>query len=200
MRRIAPTPRRATRATHLRLVTVRERMNIAALDATEVPQLAEIYRRFAPYVAAIGVRILGRDGDDVDDLVQDVFVEATRGIGGLSSPDALKAWLARIAVRTAMRRKRRELLLRTLHLAIDDVADCASLASPEATPEQRAFVARVCRALDKLPANDRTAWVMRYVQGETLEEAAALCACSLSTYQRRLRRASELLDKRVLHA
>jgi DNA-directed RNA polymerase specialized sigma24 family protein len=40
---------------------------------------------------------------------------------------------------------------------------------------------------------------MRYVQGETLEQAAELCACSLSTYQRRLRRASELLDKRIPH-
>lgn len=156
--------------------------------------LEEAYRRFAPYVATIGGRILGRD-DDTDDLVQDVFVEATRGIAQLSSPDAIKAWLARIAIRTSVRRLRRKRLLRAVHLPLDDAQDSESVASSEATPEERALIARMYRALDQLAARDRDAWVMRHVRGETLEQAAMLCACSLSTYQRRLRRASEQLDR-----
>jgi RNA polymerase sigma-70 factor (ECF subfamily) len=167
--------------------------------ATMPLSLEEAYRRFAPYVAAIGMRIVGR-GDELDDLVQDVFVEATRGIASLTSPEALKAWLARITVRTSMRRLRRGRLFRALHLQLDDTRDYESLASPDATPEQRALVARVYQALDQLSAKDRTAWVLRHVQGETLEQAAELCSCSLSTYQRRLRRASAQLDKELPHA
>src|SRR5690349_8645681 len=37
--------------------------------------LDELYRRYAPYVAVIATRILGRD-DELDDLVQDVFLGA----------------------------------------------------------------------------------------------------------------------------
>jgi RNA polymerase sigma-70 factor, ECF subfamily len=194
------TPR-AMSAAQLRVVSAD---NLTPRDAGDTEllhaplSLEEAYRRFAPYVAAIGMRILGR-GDDLDDLVQDVFVEATRGIAGLSAPEAIKAWLARITVRTSVRRLRRARLFRAVHLQLEDAQDYESLASPDATPEQRALVARVYRTLDQLAANDRAAWVMRYVQGETLEQAAELCACSLSTYQRRLRRASELLDKSLPH-
>ena len=41
--------------------------------------LGEIYRRYAPYVAAVVLRLSGRS-TELDDLVQDVFLEATRGI------------------------------------------------------------------------------------------------------------------------
>lgn len=160
--------------------------------------LDEAYRRFAPYVAAIGTRILGRS-HDLDDLVQDVFVEATRGIATLSQPEAIKAWLARITVRTSVRRLRRGRLFRALHLQLDEERDYASLAAPDATPEQRALITRVYTALERLSAQDRAAWVLRHVQGETLEQAAELCECSLSTYQRRLRRASERLEQELPH-
>jgi len=161
--------------------------------------LEEAYRRFAPYVAAIGMRIVGRS-EELDDLVQDVFVEATRGIASLAAPEAIKGWLARITVRTAVRRLRRGRLFRALHLQLDDTRDYESLASADATPEQRALIARIYTALDRLSAKDRVAWVLRHVQGETLEQAAELCACSLSTYQRRLRRATAQLDKELPHA
>lgn len=196
------TSPRAMSAAHLRVVGADDLAPRDTADPEFLPaplSLEEAYRRFAPYVAAIGMRILGRS-DDLDDLVQDVFVEATRGIAGLSAPEAIKAWLARITVRTSVRRLRRARLFRAIHLQLEDAQDYESLASPDATPEQRALIARVYRTLDQLAANDRAAWVMRYVQGETLEQAAELCACSLSTYQRRLRRASELLDKRLPHA
>lgn len=166
--------------------------------AAEVTSLDDAYRRFAPYVAAIAVRILGRS-DELDDLVQDVFVEATRGISSLTDPRAIKGWLARIAVRVSVRKLRRRRLLRALFLSIDDGVDYEALAAPGATPEQRAMVARVYRALDALPAADRVAWVLRHVHGATLDEAASLCACSLSTFQRRLGRASAHLDLELPH-
>ena len=68
-------------------------------------ELTELFRRYAPYVSTIGLRLLGRD-DELDDLVQDVFIEAQRGLHGLRAPDAIKGWLARITVRRATRRLR----------------------------------------------------------------------------------------------
>ena len=61
---------------------------------------------------------------------------------------------------------------------------------PKATPEERAQIVRAYQLLEKLPADERIAWVLRYLEGETLEETARLCGCSLSTVQRRLRAAA----------
>lgn len=194
MRPPEPTPTRPHK-TPLRVVTARPAVEAepAAYDARD---LNAVYRRFAPYVAAVGVRILGRS-DELDDLVQDVFIAAARGIAQLSEPEAVKAWLARIAVRSAVRRLRQRRLLRALHLSSDAPLDADALVAPDASPEQRALVAHVYRALEGLAAADRAAWVLRYVEGETLEQAAELCGCSLSTYQRRLRRATDHLEKEL---
>ena len=72
-------------------------------------ELGDLFKRYASYVATIGIRLLGRD-DELDDLVQEVFIEAYRGYHQLRSPDAVKAWLARITVRRAVRRLRRRRL------------------------------------------------------------------------------------------
>jgi RNA polymerase sigma-70 factor (ECF subfamily) len=159
----------------------------SALDASA------LYRRYAPYVAAIGIRILGRD-DELDDLVQDAFMGALRGLRDVRDPAAIKGWLARITVRLAVRRLRQRRLRRLLHLD-QDVADYDSLAAPGATAEERILIARVYRILDGLAAGDRAVWVLRYVEGEKLERIVDLCGCSLSTAQRRLRRAQAAVDR-----
>jgi DNA-directed RNA polymerase specialized sigma24 family protein len=46
---------------------------------TRPPGLDDLFQLYAPYVATIGFRLLGRD-HELDDLVQDVFIEAHRGL------------------------------------------------------------------------------------------------------------------------
>jgi RNA polymerase sigma-70 factor (ECF subfamily) len=191
-----PSSSQRARKAHLRMVPASSASVETGTPSGGPLSLDEAYRRYAPYVAAIALRILGRSAD-LDDLVQDVFLEATRGIASLADPHAIKGWLARIAVRASVRKLRRRRFLHALQLIPRQPLDYESLASPDANPEQRALVARVYEALDALSAADRAAWVLRHVQGETLEEAAELCACSLSTYQRRLRRASAHIDKEL---
>ena len=156
-----------------------------------------LYLRYAPYVASIASRILGRDGD-LDDLVQDVFVNALRGLRGLREPLAVKGWLAKITVRLSMRRLRARSLRRALHLE-RDVQDYDVPCDDDASAEQRALVIKVYRALDRLPAAERVAWVLRHVQGEPLHRLPELCACSLSTAQRRLARAQAALELELGH-
>lgn len=193
MSRPKPLASRSSSTNHLRMIASAGPSSARAdAQPTVALDLGEAYRRFAPYVAAIAIRIVGRN-EDLDDLVQDVFVDAARGIASLCQPEAIKGWLAKITVRKAVRRLRRRRLLRALFLQDDEPTDYDSLVAPDASPEQRALVARIYRALDALSAEDRVAWVLRHVQGETLEEAARVCDCSLSTYQRRLRRATAQL-------
>lgn len=154
----------------------------------------EVFRRYSPYVARIAARLLGNDGE-VDDLVQDVFLEAHRGLPTLREPGALGGWLSRICVRRATRRLRRRRLLSWLSL--ESVSERELPLSAGVTAEERAEAARLYRALDRLPAEERVAWLLRHVEGETLEDMVALCGCSKSTVQRRLGRAEAQLSREV---
>lgn len=173
---ISPTPEPARRA--------------PGAAAAAPPQLAELFRRYAPYVATIGFKLLGSDGE-LDDLVQDVFIEAHRGLHQLRSGDAAKGWLARITVRRAVRRLRRRRL--RAFFSLDSVAEDAALIDGAASPEEQAHVASIYRLLETLPVAHRIAWVLRHMEGETLDSIALLCGCSKTTVQRRVRAAQQAL-------
>lgn len=155
----------------------------------------QVFRRYSPYVARVALRLLGNDSE-VDDLVQDVFLEAHRGLAGLREAGALGAWLARICVRRATRRLRRRRLLALLSL--DTVTERELPVDLAASPEERAEVARLYRKLDRLPVAERVAWLLRHVEGESLDDMVALCGCSKSTVQRRLRSAEARLQQEVM--
>ena len=160
--------------------------------------LDALYRRFAPYVAAVGVRLLGRDGE-IDDLVQDVFLNAMRGLAQLRDAHAVKGWLARVTVRLSVRRLRKRRVLAALHLD-DRAGDYEQLAGPDTSAEQKALLARVYGALDRLPAQTRVIWILRHVLEEPLHSIGPLSGCSQSTVQRRLREAESALAKELDHA
>lgn len=142
----------------------------------------EFYRRFAPYVARIGYRLLGRD-DEVDDLIQDVFVVAFKQREQLRDPKAVKGWLATITVRTARRKLRMRKLKGMVGL---DSPQALSLAQPGVSPEDEALLSRIYRLLDNVSVDQRLAWTLRFVEGERLEAVADRCGCSLATAKRRI--------------
>lgn len=189
----------SARSVHLRLVTSASgaREPHESGPAPDPSDFDALYRRYAPYVAAIAARILGRE-PELDDLVQDAFLNALRGLQGLREPAAIKGWLAKITVRLATRRLR-QLKLRRALLLSRDVADDESIYAPGASSEQRVLIAKVYKVLDGLPAAERVAWVLRHVQGEPLQRIPELCDCSLSTAQRRLARAQAVLERELAH-
>jgi RNA polymerase sigma-70 factor (ECF subfamily) len=166
-------------------------------EADSAPSHAQLdtavaYRRYAPYVAKIGMRILGRR-DEIDDFVQDVFLSVHRNLASLREPGAIKSWLAKLAVHEATRRLRRQRLRRWFGL--DAMPDYVDIADAVASPEQRTLLTHVFRLLDALPPEDRVAWALRYIEGETMVRVAALCDCSLSTAKRRVANAELALER-----
>jgi len=162
------------------------------VEAPTPPDLDALLARFAPYVASIGKRLLGRE-DEVDDLVQEVFLTALKGIHGLRDPDAAKSWLATVAVRNAHRRLRRRRVLQWLGLADEVSPD--DLVDETVSPERRAKLVRLYALLDRLPPDQRVAWILRHVEGERLDAVARLCGCSLATAKRRITAAHDFIER-----
>jgi RNA polymerase sigma-70 factor (ECF subfamily) len=154
-------------------------------------ELGDLFRRYASYVATIGIRLLGRD-DELDDLVQEVFIEAYRGLHQLRSADAAKAWLARITVRRATRRLRRRRL--RAFFSLESLPSGANLVDDGATPEEKADIVSSYRMIERIPVRQRVVWMLKHVEGETLDAIAEICRCSKTTVQRRLRAAEHALQ------
>jgi len=153
--------------------------------------LDEIYRRYCRYVAAVILRLRGRP-DDLDDLIQDVFVEAARGIERLRDPEAIKGWLATIAVRLVRRRLRMQRLKR--FLGLDRGGDGARAVDGAASPADKLLLVEVYGILDRLPVDDRVAFTLHHIEGETLGAVARLSGCSLATTKRRIARAQAVIE------
>jgi RNA polymerase sigma-70 factor (ECF subfamily) len=175
----------------LRVVTDAPAADASSSSAPLPESDAELFERFAPYVARIGLRLLGRESD-VDDLIQDVFIAAMRQRHQVRAPEAFRSWLAIIAVRTA-RRYLRKRKLRAL-VGIDTLSPTLELRDNGMSPERRALLTRVYQVLEKIPVDQRIAWTLRYVEGEKLEEVAERCGCSLATAKRRIAAAHGRLE------
>ncbi len=157
-----------------------------------------LYRRYVKVVWSTALHMMGNRAD-AQDVVQDTFVEAFRDVAALRAHAALKPWLLRISVHQAHRRFRRRRLLRRLGLdrSIDD-APLDALLSPEASPELQSELRGVERALAGAGTDERFAWVLRHVEGHSLEEVAAASGCSLATAKRRLARAQTLIQAALM--
>jgi RNA polymerase sigma-70 factor, ECF subfamily len=159
--------------------------------------LDELYARYAPYVAAIAMRILGREGE-VHDLVQDVFTTAVRRLRRREQHAEIRSWLAKVTVHRSLHQLRMRAFWAIFDLA--EAPNYERIPDPRADPEEKRMIAEVYRALDRLPNRLRVPWVLRYVEGESLQDVAKLCGCSLATAKRRILAAhtkiSSQLDER----
>jgi RNA polymerase sigma-70 factor, ECF subfamily len=162
--------------------------------ATTAQSLEDVYRLYCRYVAAVCFRISGRRAE-LEDLTQEVFAEAAASFDALREPEAVRGWLATIAVRVTRKRLFRLRLYTWVGLA--PAVDYEEIADPSASPYDRALIATVYRALDPLAPDDRIAFVLHHVEGETLESVARLTKCSVTTAKRRIFRARTALERRL---
>ena len=165
---------------------------VVAARAGEAWAQEALFRRYSRMVNGLAFRILGRDAD-VDDLVQDSFLEALRSLDRLDNPQAFASWLGSIVVRTAGKRLRRRSLLNRLGLRRAAPIDADTVFSRDAPPDVRAELRRIYGVLDELHHEARLALVLHRVEGMSLPEAAESMGVSLSTVKRRIQSAERVL-------
>jgi RNA polymerase sigma-70 factor, ECF subfamily len=181
----------------------RDSGSVAALDPADEAELVErcraderaahdeFYHRFRRQVAGNLYRVLG-DRGDLDDLVQEVFVIAFRGLARFRGDARLSTWLYRICVNVALgrirTRKRRPQAVGASDL--DTVAADPSLVerpeTPEKSLERHRERERVYRALERLPPKKRIVLYLHEIEGLDLKEIAYLVESNPVTVRTRL--------------
>jgi RNA polymerase sigma-70 factor (ECF subfamily) len=157
-----------------------EQLLVLRCQAGNRVAFAEIVARYQSRLRYFLLKLLG-DKHCADDLLQDVWLEALRGLPRLAEPRALAAWLYRIAHDRAMQvlRKRRLLTqpLETVEIATE----------PE---DESAFsdwdAGRVHAALDLLAPQHREVLVLRFMEEMSYEQIAQVVGCQVGTVKSRL--------------
>jgi RNA polymerase sigma-70 factor (ECF subfamily) len=164
-----------------------------APEAAFPGDVGELFNSYRAYVAKIGRRILG-PSNEVEDLIQDVFLATVRDIHKLKDPERLAAWLGTITTRMAKRRRYKNSIRPTP--GPDDPEQLFERTSQDGpSPESTADLAGNVQRVLNLPDELKTPWLLKHVEGHSLEDVAQQCDCSLSTVQRRIQTATGRLHK-----
>jgi len=152
------------------------------------PAFAQLVAQHPDQVTALVWRLLGWHADEVQDVVQDVFLTALQNLPRFRGEAQPATWLYRIAVNQCRRRRRRRLLQLRFWQRREprEASTSHSVAGAETH-------AQVRRAVAALAPPYREVVVLRYLAGLPTEEVAAIVGRSPNAVEVRLHRAREAL-------
>jgi RNA polymerase sigma-70 factor (ECF subfamily) len=169
----------------------------AARDEDACAQLVSEHQRM---VYQLSLNLLN-DHNEALDLSQEVFLRVFRTIHTFRGHSSLRTWIYRIVVNQARNRqrwwRRRH---RAQQVSLDqhiqdhgDVPEPAQGASPDRLLGQKLLAERIRTALDRLPFDQKTALVLRELDGLSYEEIGYSLGIAVGTVKSRLARARESL-------
>jgi len=164
---------------------------IARARSGDPDAFAELVGAHADRVYA-ALRRFGLDGGEAEDVAQEVFVRAWRGLASFQERAQLSTWLYRIAFNEAQRRLSRRgppLAERDSEgeSSVEAIAEASNL-GPEARALDSEFEAVLERALSELPVEWRAAVVLRDIEGLSTEDASAVVGVRQAAFKSRLHR------------
>jgi RNA polymerase sigma-70 factor (ECF subfamily) len=154
-------------------------------------------------VVQLAINLLG-DRDEALDLSQEVFLRVFRTITRFRGQSSLRTWIYRIAVNQARnrhrfwrRRHRAEQVSLDAHVETHGELLSGGETGPDRVLAQKELARRLQHALDALPFDQRTAIVLREVDGLSYEEIAYSLGIAAGTVKSRLTRARQTLRQEL---
>jgi RNA polymerase sigma-70 factor (ECF subfamily) len=177
---------------------------IARCAAGDEAACAELVAAHQRMVYGLALNLLG-DRDEALDLSQEVFLRVFRTISHFRGESGLRTWVYRITVNQARNRsrwwRRRH---RSSQVSLDEhILQCGELEStqdirPDRLLASKETAARIWKAMEHLPFEQRTALILREVDGLRYEEIAFTMNVAVGTVKSRLTRARQALRAELL--
>lgn len=168
----------------------------AAGDEAACTELVGEHQRM---VVQLAMNLLG-DRDEALDLSQEVFLRVFRTIHRFRGQSSLRTWIYRIAVNQARnrhrfwrRRHRADQVSLDQHVAVHGEFQSGGELTPDRMLAQKQLAERLNHALDHLPFDQRTAIILREIDGLSYEEIAFSLGVAIGTVKSRLTRARQAL-------
>jgi RNA polymerase sigma-70 factor, ECF subfamily len=150
----------------------------------------ELVKESQGAVTAVIARII--DGrDDLDDVVQDVYIQAFQNLRSFRGDARFSTWIHRIAVNTALKRLKQ--IRRKTGISLDDpnTGLAESLESdPDQSPQDVALrrdrEAAIRKAVSALSEKHRIVVMLRFYDDYSCDQIARILGCSVGTVWSRL--------------
>lgn len=147
-------------------------------------------------VFSVALNFFGGDGERAADVTQQVFLKFYGTCGSFRGDADIKTWLYRVTVNACIddyRRSRR----------FFGLTDFLGFVDPAPRPEERfdrhELADEVRRAVATLKPAYRLPVLLKYSEGLSYEEIAAVLGCSIGTVSSRLSRGHKLLARKLEH-
>src|SRR5580658_477541 len=169
---------------------------------------SEIMTRHKTRIFAAAMALL-RNHADAEEITQDTFVRAHRGLSRFRGDSSVATWLHRIAVNLATNRywyffRRRRHATLSLDASLGDegdskFSDLLSTAEPDPSQEssRNEFVNAVETCMERLEPSHRRILTMRTVLDQSYEDIASALGINVGTVKSRIARARERLRSRL---
>ena len=152
----------------------------------------------------LAFHLLG-DRDEALDVSQEVFLRVFRTLSRFRGQSALRTWIYRIVVnqvrnrqRWWRRRRQADLISLDEHLRRCGEIEARQEILPDRLLASKETAARIWAAMEQLPFDQRTALVLREVDGLRYEEIAFTLDVAVGTVKSRLTRARQALREELL--
>lgn len=159
---------------------------VSQAQAGDVAAFEALYKKYSTMVFRTAYAIL-RDRYAAEEVTQECFVRAYRGLGRVEQCDSLGPWLHRIAVNLSYnwwRQTHRHQILPLDSLAL--LLRAAQADSPHAAARRAELISVLAEALDTLGFEQKATLVLFYLGGFSLEEIAYILDCPVGTVKSRL--------------
>jgi RNA polymerase sigma-70 factor (ECF subfamily) len=160
------------------------------LEQPERNGFEQLMRENERVVFQIAFGVLG-NASEAQDVTQDAFVQAYAKLASLREPGRFRAWVCTIGRRMALNRLRGN--VRALEREALATKQPAREIDVSAVVEEREFVARVRREIDRLPEKLRAVILLSAVDGLQPSEVAAVLGIPPGTVRSRLHLARKQL-------
>lgn len=165
-------------------------------EGEAVPSFEAIYREQRGRLFAVVRSVIG-DSDELEDVLQLVFIEVHRCLPRFEGRSRLSTWLYRIAVNVALQhlRKRRRKRWLVLGPTGEEAKLHAAPGDDHLRAEDRALLREVMRSLDVLTEKKRVVWQLHELQGLEPQEIGEILDIPTNTVRSRLLAArKEVMD------
>jgi RNA polymerase sigma-70 factor (ECF subfamily) len=168
----------------------------------------EMVSRYWDRIYAMVNQLL-RNSQDAEEVTQDAFIRAHRGLANFRGDSAFSTWLYQIATNLARnrywywwRRKRDKSVSFDAPVSADNATTLADLIPAEVeTPDDitvtQEFVDRIAQGMEKLSAKHREILTLRNIKNLSYEEISDILGISVGTVKSRIARARESLRAKL---
>lgn len=164
------------------------------------PAFDELYKRYSKPMLGYFTRMLNYDKHKAQDALHDLFLKVIEKPHLFDTSKPFRSWLYAIAYNNCKNHYKHNEIVKEAHTEMkytEDVLDERFLLTAAAKMDGNDFKQALLAALETLPADKKSTFIMRYQEDRPINEIAEIMDCSEGTVKSRIHYTLKLLSEKL---